>query len=111
MLWKGSNIYQTYYNAASLRFSDHRPVCAKFVCAINIIDESLKGELRRALYTEVQHGMHGTVATGIMRMGIADSETSQPQKNTSVLPPASSDIHKWWLSDGMWHLYPPPFFF
>lgn len=88
-----------------MRFSDHRPVCAKFVCAINIIDESLKGELRHALCTEIQHGMHGTVETGIMRMGIADSEAPPPSKSTSALPPASSDIHRWWLSDGMWNSY------
>lgn len=46
--------------------------------------------------------MHDTVATGATGMGITDSEVTQPRHNVSVLPPASSDIHKWWLSDGMW---------
>lgn len=101
MLWKGTNLYQIYYNAADLRFSDHRPVCAKFICTINVIDEFLKAQLRQALYDERQHGMHDSVAKGIMQVNTLDREAIQPADIASVLPLASSDNSKWWLGDGM----------
>lgn len=100
VLWKGSNLYQTYYNAADLRFSDHRPVCAKFICTINVIDESLKAQLRQALYDERQHGMHDSLAKGIMQVDIINREAIQAAEITPALPAASSDNHKWWLDDG-----------
>lgn len=107
MLWRGSNLRQTYYNAADLRFSDHRPVCAKFVCMINIIDESLKGELRHALYSERQYGMHKALAKGTMQ-DIPDKDIIQPGYIMPTLPPSSSDNQRWWLNDGRW--LNPPFF-
>jgi len=105
VLWKGSNLYQIYYNAADLRFSDHRPVCAKFICTINVIDESLKAQLRQALYDERQHGMHDSLAKGTMQVDIIDREAIQAAEITPALPAASSDNYKWWLDDGMFHTF------
>ena len=103
-MWKGSNLYQLYYNAADLRFSDHRPVCAKFICTINVIDESLKAQLRQALYDERQHGMHDVLAKGTMQVDNKDREAIQATDIIPALPPASSDNQKWWLDDGMFLL-------
>lgn len=102
VLWKGSNLRQTYYSFADLRFSDHRPVCAKFICTINVIDESLKAKLRHTLHDERQRVMHDALARGVMQVDTTDREITQPRYISPVLPPSSSDHHKWWLSDGMY---------
>ena len=68
---------------------------------INIVDESLKGELRHSLYSEKQCGMHKALAKGTMQ-DIPDKDIIQPGYIMPTLPQSSSDNQRWWLNDGMW---------
>ncbi|KAI0997279.1 Inositol-1,4,5-trisphosphate 5-phosphatase 1 [Podosphaera aphanis] len=52
ILRKGDNIQQVNYNIAPLRFSDHRPVYATFLCTVRIIDEFGREALSRQLYDD-----------------------------------------------------------
>lgn len=70
-----------------------------------MIDESLKAQLRQALYDERQHDMHDALAKGITQVDIIDRDAIQAADITPALPAASSDNHKWWLDDGMFHTF------
>lgn len=99
ILRKGANIRQIDYNSAPLRFSDHRPVFATFVCTINVVDEKKKQAMSQELYS--------------YRRGVTDRHGSRDVSRDSNeddllgydsiepgLPPASSNERKWWLDNG-----------
>ncbi|PYI10514.1 SacI domain and endonuclease/exonuclease/phosphatase family protein [Aspergillus sclerotiicarbonarius CBS 121057] len=100
VLWRGSNLRQMHYSAADLRLSDHRPVWALFTCMINVIDEAQKCRLQKLLYSERQHAAHIMLADPANQVDIEDSEPTALERIASGLPPASSDHHKWWLTNG-----------
>lgn len=103
ILWKGANIRLLEYNAAPLKFSDHRPVYATFDCEISMVNENLKEHIRRQLYEAEQD----RVANG-REMDSGSEETDDEDDQDLIgfdaidpyLPPASSDRHKWWLDQG-----------
>lgn len=99
VLRKGDNLRQINYNTAALKFSDHRPVYATFLCVVTVIDEKRKDQLSKELYQQ--------------RKGIVGDSTAAGQADDSdeedllgfdsiepTLPPASSDRRKWWLDNG-----------
>ncbi|EER36740.1 SacI domain and endonuclease/exonuclease/phosphatase [Histoplasma capsulatum H143] len=104
ILWKGANIRLLEYNAAPLKFSDHRPVYATFDCEISMVNENLKEHIRRQLYEAEQD----RVANG-REMDSGSEETDDEDDQDLIgfdaidpyLPPASSDRHKWWLDQGL----------
>lgn len=98
ILWKGANLRQTHYNAADLRFSDHRPVCALFDCNINVVDESLKDKLRRNLYDEQQR-LSGTLADANKPADAENGDVASPRSIAPGSALASSDHYKWWLKE------------
>lgn len=90
---------QINYNTAPLKFSDHRPVYATFLCMIMMVDEKKKEKLSRELYEHRRGFIGNSTATG----QADDSEEEDligydPIEPT--LPPASSDRRKWWLDNG-----------
>lgn len=100
ILTKGTNLRQTSYNSAPLRFSDHRPVYATFVCTISIIDEKRKEQLGNKLYQQ----RRGSVGDPTANEGGNESSDEDLIGYESIepgLPPASSDRRKWWLDNGM----------
>lgn len=99
ILTRGDNLRQLHYDAAPLRFSDHRPVWGLFQCQINVVDQARKDEISSELYTKRRAvvGDH-TASKG------AESDDESLYGYDSVepgLPPASSDRRKWWLDNGM----------
>lgn len=101
-MWKGANLRQTHYNAADLRFSDHRPVCALFDCNINVVDESLKDKLRRNLYDEQQR-LSGTLADANKPADAENGDVASPRSIAPGSALASSDHYKWWLKESMYY--------
>ncbi|KAJ9297587.1 hypothetical protein DTO271G3_4362 [Paecilomyces variotii] len=95
VLWKGTNLRQSRYATADLRFSDHRPVWAMFDCTIHVIDEKLKERLSRSLYEKFKHGTDDLIPD----LGrSADTEGGEELIPISPdLPSPSSDRQKWWL--------------
>ncbi|ODH33881.1 hypothetical protein ACO22_03244 [Paracoccidioides brasiliensis] len=102
VLWKGGNLRQLEYNAASLKFSDHRPVHATFDCGISVVNEELKEEIRKSLY-EVERNR---IMSGMADSGSEDTDDEVEDfigfdAIDPGLPPASSDRRKWWLDNGL----------
>lgn len=100
VLRKGDNIRQINYDAAPLRFSDHRPVYATFQCLVSKVDEKKKDQLSEDLYHQRRAIVGDTRATGIME----DTDDEDLLGYDSIepgLPPASSDRRKWWLDNGL----------
>jgi len=99
VLRKGNNIRQFDYNSAPLRFSDHRPVYARFEVDVSIVDEKHREELGLSLYKQRKKALkHGAI------------EEITPEDEDDLLgfepvqsgwPPASSDRRKWWLDNGL----------
>ncbi|KAI0176189.1 SacI homology domain-containing protein [Hypoxylon sp. FL1284] len=100
ILRKGTNIRQSAYNCAPLRFSDHRPVFATFQCTVNIINEALREQISRDLY-ERRKAEVGHATTNLL---IDDSDDDEDligyEPIEPGLPPASSDRQRWWLDNG-----------
>ena len=100
ILRKGDNLRQINYNAAPLRFSDHRPVYATFNCTVSIINEAKKEQISKGLYSARRGSVANVIALGDSQDSeeedLIDYESIQPG-----LPPASSDRRKWWLDNGM----------
>ncbi|OJD18585.1 hypothetical protein AJ78_01426 [Emergomyces pasteurianus Ep9510] len=116
VLWKGANLRQLEYNAAPLKFSDHRPVYATFDCEISIVNEILKEQIRRILYESERNR---SANCSEIDSGSEETDYEYDQDLTGFnaidpgLPPASSDRHKWWLNQGLpvkSTLKPPPGF-
>ena len=100
ILRKGDNLRQINYDAAPLRFSDHRPVYATFNCSVNIIDEAKKEQTSKELYSAGRNNVRNLGDNGDFEDSddedLIEYESIQPE-----LPPASSDRRKWWLDNGM----------
>lgn len=106
VLRKGNNIRQINYDAAPLKFSDHRPVYATFQCQISKIDEKKKEQLSQEMYRQRRAVVGDTHAAGAME----DSDDEDLIGYDSIepgLPPASSDRRKWWLDNGITSYIPP----
>lgn len=96
ILRKGSNLRQTAYGTAPLRFSDHRPVYATFQCTVSIVDTSIRESLSREIYSRRRADVGNTVASA--RNDDTDDEDIIGYDSIEPgLPPASSDRRKWWL--------------
>lgn len=100
VLWKGTNLHQVNYRTADLRFSDHRPVWATFLCEISTVDEGAKSELRRTLYYQKRVDQSDVAAAPGERFSLSDEELTRVDPIMPGLPPASSDHQKWWLDHG-----------
>jgi endonuclease/exonuclease/phosphatase family metal-dependent hydrolase len=99
VLRKGDNIRQINYNIAPLRFSDHRPVYATFLCEISVIDERGRDALQSKLYAQRKATfVSGTGNETILDLDDFDAEyEAVPSKG---LPLPSSSRQKWWLDNG-----------
>lgn len=107
VLRKGDNIRQIHYDAAPLKFSDHRPVYATFQVLVQRVDEKKKDALKGELYKQRKEVVGDTRAAG--RLGEDESDDEDLLGYESVepgLPPASSDRRKWWLDNGTLILLP-----
>ncbi|KZF26905.1 DNase I-like protein [Xylona heveae TC161] len=102
VLWRGDNLRQTSYNAAPLRFSDHRPVYATFQCTVNVVDESYKENLSRQIYEKRRADVAGLTANTDLDDTDEEEDLIGYDAISSGLPPASSDTRKWWLDNGMY---------
>jgi hypothetical protein len=103
ILRKGSNIRQTAYHSADLRYSDHRPVFATFECTVTIIDETRRAALSRQTFAR-RRAADSTRPLSITGGGRTDYESSDEDPPYDPvepgLPPASSDRRKWWIDSG-----------
>ncbi|KAH6671128.1 SacI homology domain-containing protein [Halenospora varia] len=99
ILRKGTNLRQVNYNTASLRFSDHRPVYATFLCTVSIINEALRESLSREIY-EKRRMQVGTSTASNRDEDTDDEDLIGYDPIEPDLPPASSDKRKWWLDNG-----------
>lgn len=100
VLRKGNNLRQISYNSAPLRFSDHRPVYATFLCGVSIVDEKRKDELSAQLYGQGKSSVGKVTASG----NVEETEDEDLIGYDSIepgLPPASSDKRKWWLDGSL----------
>ena len=84
-----------------LRFSDHRPVYAKFVMNVNVIDEPAKDRLSRKLYEQRREDVGDVTANKINVETDEDEDLIGYDSIAPGLPPASSDRRKWWLDSGL----------
>ncbi|KAK4995401.1 Inositol-1,4,5-trisphosphate 5-phosphatase 1 [Elasticomyces elasticus] len=97
VLRKGDNLRQTHYDAAPLRFSDHRPVYATFQCTVNVVDERKREKISNELYAKRRNAVGESTA-----MDDSDDEDLIGYESVEPgLPPASSDRRKWWLDNGL----------
>ncbi|KAL2142103.1 hypothetical protein VTI28DRAFT_1558 [Corynascus sepedonium] len=99
ILRKGSNLRQLAYNAAPLRFSDHRPVYAVFECTVNIVNEKLRDKISREVYERRKAEVGGNTAN-LAENQSDDEDLIGYDAIEPGLPPASSDRQKWWLDNG-----------
>lgn len=107
VLRKGDNIRQIHYDAAPLRFSDHRPVYATFQVLVQRIDEKKKDSLKETLYRQRREVVGDTRAAGHLGEDETDDEDLLGYDSIEPgLPPASSDRRKWWLDNGTSILLP-----
>lgn len=97
VLWRGTNLRQLQYHTADLRVSDHRPVWSTFDCTIDVVDNGLKDNLRRALYMEKQQD---ALSASVNLLDLEDEENQPPISIAPGLPPASSARSRWWLDHG-----------
>ncbi|KAF2176670.1 hypothetical protein K469DRAFT_645357 [Zopfia rhizophila CBS 207.26] len=100
VLRKGDNLRQINYNAAPLKFSDHRPVYATFQCLISKVDERKKERLSQGIYRQRRAVVSDTRASGQME-DTDDEDLIGYDSIEPGLPPASSDRRKWWLDNGL----------
>jgi hypothetical protein len=107
VLRKGDNIRQIHYDAAPLKFSDHRPVYATFQVMIQRIDEKKKDALKEELYHSRKDVVGDTRAGGHLGDEETDDEDLIGYESVEPgLPPASSDRRKWWLDNGTYMFLP-----
>ncbi|KAL9109256.1 MAG: hypothetical protein Q9227_006011 [Pyrenula ochraceoflavens] len=108
ILRKGTNLKQIEYNAAPLRFSDHRPVYATFECTITTVNEPLKAKLSTEIYATRRSQVAANPAATLSSSGLVSDDEEEEAERTGYksikpgeLPPASSDRRKWWLDSDM----------
>ncbi|CAK7243531.1 MAG: Inositol-1,4,5-trisphosphate 5-phosphatase 1 [Sporothrix thermara] len=99
ILRKGPLLRQTAYGAAPLRFSDHRPVYAHFLCTVSIVDEAKRDRISRELY-ERRKAEVGDVTANTTVEDTDDEDLIGYDAIEPGLPAASSDRQKWWLDNG-----------
>lgn len=87
------------YNAAPLRFSDHRPVYATFQCVVSIVDEGIREDLSREIY-ETRRAEVGSSTANAPTIDTDEEDFIGYDSIEPGLPPASSDKRKWWLDNG-----------
>lgn len=100
VLSKGNNLQQITYNSPPLRFSDHRPVYATFLCKVSLVDEKHRDELSAELYRQRKSSVGTFTASG----NVEETEDEDLNGYESIepgFPPASSDKRKWWLDNSM----------
>lgn len=96
ILRKGNGLRQIAYDAVpSLRFSDHRPVYAAFVCKVSVIDEKARADLATALYNQRK----GFADEHPSLLG-DDSDEEDLIPGMNGLPPPSGEKKRWWLDNG-----------
>lgn len=100
VLWKGTNLQQFEYNTAPLHFSDHRPVYARFECAISFVNEKLKKDLSRELYDKRRKFVNQNLLDLEDEEGSDEEDLIGYESLVPGLPPASSERRKWWLGNG-----------
>ncbi|KAF9418226.1 inositol polyphosphate 5-phosphatase [Podila epigama] len=88
ILYKGEGIYQTSYERAELRTSDHRPVMSMFVLELTLLDAEAKEKMEQMLYRKSSsRSLPGSIRS---RNG-----PSALGPNRGLQKP-SSDEHQWW---------------
>ncbi|KAI1082757.1 SacI homology domain-containing protein [Whalleya microplaca] len=100
ILRKGTNIRQSSYNCAPLRFSDHRPVYAIFQCTVSIVNETLREQISRELYERRKAEVGRATASLDSEYSDEDEDLIGYDPIEPGLPPASSDRQRWWLENG-----------
>ncbi|KAJ9119073.1 hypothetical protein QFC22_003564 [Naganishia vaughanmartiniae] len=60
ILYKGEDLYQTSYDIAQVRASDHRPVYATFTTEVHIVDHKKEEQIRSVLKKQVLTREHGS---------------------------------------------------
>lgn len=100
VLRKGDNLRQINYNTAPLRFSDHRPVYATFLCEVSLVDEKHRDDLSTQLYRQRKSAIDSFITSGKVEE-TEDEDLNGYESIEPGLPPASSDKRKWWLDNGM----------
>ncbi|OBT50134.1 hypothetical protein VE04_09626, partial [Pseudogymnoascus sp. 24MN13] len=103
ILRKGSNIRQTAYHSADLRYSDHRPVFATFECTVTIIDESRRAALSRQTFARrrAADSTPRPLSVGGARTEAESSDEDTPYDPVEPgLPRASPGREKWWIDSG-----------
>ncbi|EPS42690.1 hypothetical protein H072_3317 [Dactylellina haptotyla CBS 200.50] len=104
ILRKGSNVRQLTYNSAPLKFSDHRPVYATFEATIQFIDEEVKEKLSQQIYASRRDSVGAATkyssTPNLLDYYESDEDQVDQEPLAPGLPPASSDMRKWWLDHG-----------
>ncbi|KAG0083325.1 inositol polyphosphate 5-phosphatase [Podila epicladia] len=114
ILYKGDGIYQTSYDRAELRTSDHRPVMSMFVLELTMLDSEAKEKMEQTLYrksssrslpSSIIRSRNGPSNLGPNREKLQNGygvDYGQTQHAAAQKP--SSDTHQWWndpLEDGI----------
>ncbi|KAK5797049.1 SacI homology domain-containing protein [Linnemannia elongata] len=109
ILYKGRDIYQTSYDRAEFRTSDHRPVMSMFVLELTMLDSQAKEKMEQTLYrnssiktvASKEQQPAGNGFTRDVELGgklIASNQFGMPYdrvpQSTGQKP--SSESHQWW---------------
>lgn len=97
VLCKGNSLEQLQYHAATLRFSDHRPVYASFRCTVSRVDEKTKTAISDQLFAQSRKAVTDDLEHGA---DLIDATDPRAETDGTGLLPASSDKRKWWLDGG-----------
>ncbi|KAF9938956.1 inositol polyphosphate 5-phosphatase [Mortierella alpina] len=121
ILYRGRGIYQTSYERAEFRTSDHRPVMSMFVLELTMLDSAAKEQMEQTLYRK---SSSRSLAEGLLKDGKRDAPGPAPRglvgynaeklRNGLAFDPSydripsapkpSSDSQQWWndpLEDGV----------
>ncbi|KAG0354337.1 inositol polyphosphate 5-phosphatase [Podila minutissima] len=114
ILYKGDGIYQTSYDRAELRTSDHRPVMSMFVLELTMLDSEAKEKMEQTLYRKsssrslpgsIIRSRNGASSLGPNREKLQNGHgVDYGQTQHAVAQKPSSDTHQWWndpLEDGI----------
>jgi len=103
ILYKGKGLRELMYDTAPLRFSDHRPVYARFHCTLSVADELVKSSLSELLYRKrkLQLQENGETDSAASRSG--EAGIAADCMNVEI-PSQLTDQRKWWLRDGEFSL-------
>ncbi|KAG0021750.1 inositol polyphosphate 5-phosphatase [Podila clonocystis] len=106
ILYKGDGIYQTSYERAELRTSDHRPVMAMFVLELTVLDSEAKEKMEQTLYRKsssrslpgsIIRSRNGPSSLGPNREKLQNGHgTDYGHTQYAAAQKPSSDTHQWW---------------